>query len=36
MGYTGTVGLEGWASGDPVLALQRFRAAFTLPAREAP
>lgn len=29
-GYTGVVGLEGWASGDSVLALQRFREAFTL------
>lgn len=27
-GYTGVVGLEGWASGDPDLALDRFRAAF--------
>jgi hypothetical protein len=26
------VGLEGWASGDPVQALERFRAAFTVPA----
>ena len=31
-GWTGTVGLEAWASGDPVLALQRFRDAFTAPA----
>lgn len=30
LGYTGTIGLEGWASGDPVEAVQRFRAAFTL------
>ena len=30
MGYRGTVGLEGWASGDPELALKRFRDAFTL------
>lgn len=29
LGYTGVVGLEGWASGDPELALDRFRAAFT-------
>jgi hydroxypyruvate isomerase len=29
---TGVVGLEAWASGDPVRALERFRAAFTLPA----
>jgi len=32
IGYTGVVGLEGWASGDPVQALERFRAAFTAPA----
>jgi len=32
LGYTGVVGLEAWASGDPVRALERFRAAFTLPA----
>ena len=31
MGYRGTVGLEAWASGDDVLALERFRSAFTLP-----
>ncbi|MFM6850713.1 MAG: TIM barrel protein [Terrabacter sp.] len=30
MGYRGTVGLEAWASGDPELALKRFRDAFTL------
>ncbi len=30
MGYRGTVGLEGWASGDPATAVDRFRAAFTL------
>jgi hydroxypyruvate isomerase len=30
MGYRGTVGLEAWASGDPELALTRFRDAFTL------
>ena len=29
LGYTGVVGLEGWASADPELALQRFRTAFT-------
>ena len=29
-GYTGTVGLEAWASGDSHLALERFREAFTL------
>ena len=32
MGYCGTVGLEAWASGDDEAALERFRAAFTLPA----
>jgi len=30
MGYTGVVGLEGWASGDNETALERFRQAFTL------
>ncbi len=30
MGYTGVVGLEGWASGDSEAALERFRQAFTL------
>ncbi len=29
-GYTGTVGMEAFASGDSELALQRFREAFTL------
>lgn len=29
IGYTGTVGLEAWASGDDVQALERFRAAFS-------
>jgi hydroxypyruvate isomerase len=29
LGYTGVVALEGWASADPVQALERFRAAFT-------
>ena len=29
-GYAGVVGLEGWASGDSALALERFRDAFTL------
>jgi hydroxypyruvate isomerase len=28
IGFTGTVGLEGWASGDSVTALEAFRAAF--------
>jgi hydroxypyruvate isomerase len=31
LGYTGVVGLEGWASGDPVQALERFRTAFRVP-----
>jgi hydroxypyruvate isomerase len=31
LGYTGVVGLEGWASGDPTQALERFRTAFTMP-----
>jgi hydroxypyruvate isomerase len=30
LGYTGVVGLEGWASDDPVQALDRFRTAFTV------
>ena len=30
LGYTGVIGLEGWASGDSVQALERFRAAFTV------
>lgn len=30
MGYAGPVGLEGWASGDSVAALDAFRAAFTV------
>jgi hydroxypyruvate isomerase len=29
LGYTGVVALEGWASGDPETALERFRTAFT-------
>ncbi|WP_111764892.1 TIM barrel protein [Nakamurella deserti] len=29
LGYTGVVGLEGWASGDSDTALDRFRQAFT-------
>ena len=33
LGYRGVVGLEGWASGDPDIALQRFRDAFTPGAR---
>jgi predicted homoserine dehydrogenase-like protein len=36
-GYTGTVGLEAWASGDSVVALDRFRSAFTpVPEPAAP
>lgn len=31
IGFTGTVGLEGFASGDSTLALERFRKAFTPP-----
>ena len=30
LGYTGVVGLEGWASGAPEVALERFRTAFTV------
>ena len=30
LGYDGVIGLEAWASGDEMLALDRFRAAFTL------
>ncbi|GEN24411.1 hydroxypyruvate isomerase [Halomonas cupida] len=30
IGYRGTVGLEGWASGEDELALQRFKDAFSL------
>lgn len=30
IGYTGVVGLEGWASGDSTDALERFRTAFTV------
>lgn len=29
LGYQGTVAMEAWASGDDVLALERFRSAFT-------
>ena len=32
VGYRGTVGLEAWASGNSELALERFRAAFTVPS----
>jgi hydroxypyruvate isomerase len=31
VGYRGNIGLEGWASGDDELALDRFRKAFTYP-----
>ena len=31
LGYTGVVGLEGWASSDPAQARERFRRAFTTP-----
>ncbi|SDO33298.1 hydroxypyruvate isomerase [Nakamurella panacisegetis] len=30
LGYDGVVAFEGWAAGDPLLALEHFRAAFTL------
>ncbi|HEY8717845.1 TIM barrel protein [Pengzhenrongella sp.] len=30
LGYEGVVALEGWASGDPVAAVEAFRSAFTL------
>jgi hydroxypyruvate isomerase len=29
LGYEGVVALEGWASGDPAVALERFRSTFT-------
>jgi hydroxypyruvate isomerase len=32
LGYQGVVGLEAWASGDSLQALERFRSAFTVPA----
>jgi hydroxypyruvate isomerase len=32
IGYTGVVSMEAWASGDPQRALDRFRAAFAVPA----
>jgi hydroxypyruvate isomerase len=31
LGYAGVVALEGWASDEPVHALERFRTAFTVP-----
>jgi hydroxypyruvate isomerase len=36
LGYAGVVALEGWASADPEEALDRFRAAFTVPAAGSP
>ncbi|HZM65269.1 MAG TPA: TIM barrel protein [Nakamurella sp.] len=33
LGYDGVVGLEGWASADPLDAVQRFRAAFSVPVQ---
>jgi hydroxypyruvate isomerase len=35
LGYAGVVGLEAWASTDPLTALERFRTAFTPPAATA-
>ena len=35
LGYDGVVALEGWASGDPGVALDRFRAAYT-PVADTP
>jgi hydroxypyruvate isomerase len=32
MGFRGTIGLEAWPAGDDELALERFRAAFSVPA----
>ena len=32
MGYTGVVGLEAFASGDPTAAIEAFRTAFTVAA----
>jgi hydroxypyruvate isomerase len=29
MGFAGTVGMEAWASGDSVAALEAFRSAFS-------
>jgi hydroxypyruvate isomerase len=36
LGYDGVVALEGWASGDPAEALERFRAAYTCPGAGRP
>lgn len=30
MGYSGPIGMEAWAAGDPEAALEAFRAAFTI------
>jgi len=35
-GYQGTVGLEAWAAGDDIVALERFRAAFSRRAEAPP
>ena len=34
-GYDGVVGLEAWASTDPLAAIERFRTAFTTPEASA-
>ena len=34
LGYTGVIGLEGWASNDPTRALERFQTAFTMAPAE--
>jgi hydroxypyruvate isomerase len=31
LGYRGVVALQGWASSDPAVALERFRSAFMPP-----
>ena len=36
LGWTGTVGLEAWASGDSTAALERFRAAYSAPDSRTP
>jgi len=35
LGYDGVVGLEGWASADPLDAVERFRPAFSVPGSAA-
>ncbi|MEY9587062.1 hydroxypyruvate isomerase [Sinorhizobium fredii] len=30
MGYSGPIGMEAWAAGDPEAALEAFRTAFTV------